>query len=107
MNYSREIKPARNRKEGLINCLQMIINLLEQNNIREAIYLAVDTIESISQNVYEGIDPTEAAHILRIVELEDALKRALAYIRKGVELSSQISDKIELERYGKLLNRPR
>lgn len=40
--YSRPLEPPRDRKQGLINFVQMIINAAEAGDAREAMLLAVD-----------------------------------------------------------------
>lgn len=45
--YSREITEPANRREGIGNHLQMIINRLEAGDSREAMLQAVDLLDAI------------------------------------------------------------
>ena len=55
MSYAREIKTPANRKEGLCNFVQIIINRLEAGDDREALLTAVDLLDDLSGSVYDDV----------------------------------------------------
>lgn len=50
--YKAITKPA-NRKEGLVNFIQMVINELENENPNEALLVAVDLINDVRFGTYD------------------------------------------------------
>ncbi len=52
--YSREIKPPKNKQEGLANFVQLIINQLERGETNEALLTAVDLWNDVTSaaNIY-------------------------------------------------------
>jgi hypothetical protein len=55
-NYSKEIKTPANKKEGLENFVQMIINRLENDEPREALLTAVDLLQDLQSGIYSEVD---------------------------------------------------
>ena len=84
--YSREIKPPKTTKEGLLNFVQMIINDIERKQHQEALYRAVDLLDTLSgkANPYASItdgSPVQDAAIEALKtqhtqELESAVAKA-------------------------------
>lgn len=53
MTYSAEVKKPSNKKEGLMNFVQMIINDAEAGDAREAMYKAVDLLNDLRSGIYD------------------------------------------------------
>lgn len=53
LHYTRDIKMSRNKKEGLENFLQMIINHAEAGRTRETLLTAVDLLEDVRSGAYD------------------------------------------------------
>lgn len=84
--YSREIKTPANKREGLANFVQIIINRLEDGEAREALMAAVDLHQDISTGVYDDA-MTDANGIQALVAEMEAKHTAdiIAAAQKGRE----------------------
>ena len=76
MNYAREITMPANRKEGLCNYVQMIINRLEAGDTREALLTAVGLLDDLSGSVYADITDPPALDMIPASEHYAALSNA-------------------------------
>lgn len=84
--YSREIKMPANKREGLANFVQMIINRLEAGETREGLMVAVDLHQDIVTGVYD--DAMTDANGLQALVAEMEAKHAadiIAAAQKGRE----------------------
>jgi len=52
--YSKKIEMPKTMKEGLCNFVQMIINIAEAGDSREAMLKAVDLLNDLNTGVYDG-----------------------------------------------------
>lgn len=53
--YSREITVPKDKREGLENFVQFIINALERGDTREALLKAVDLRQDINSGFYDRL----------------------------------------------------
>ena len=74
--YSREITMPADRKEGLCNYVQMIINRLEAGDHREALLTAVGLLDDLSGSVYADITDPPAPDMIPASEHYAALSNA-------------------------------
>jgi len=51
--YSADIAMPSNKKEGMLNFLQMIINELEEGNSREELLKTVDLRQDVMSDIYK------------------------------------------------------
>lgn len=84
--YTREIKMPANKREGLANFVQIIINRLEAGESREALMAAVDLHQDITTGVYDDA-MTDANGIQALVSEMEAKHAAdiIAAAQKGRE----------------------
>ena len=70
--YSREIKPPKTTKEGLLNFVQMIIDDIERKQHQEALYRAVDLLDTLSgrANPYASVTDGNPVHDAAIEALK-------------------------------------
>lgn len=84
--YSREITMPANKREGLANFVQIIINRLEAGEPREALMAAVDLHQDITTGVYDDA-MTDANGMQALVAEMEAKHTAeiIAAAQKGRE----------------------
>lgn len=93
--YSREVKTPANKKEGLENFIQMIINQLEGDKPENAIYTAVDLLQDVRFGTYDNI---ETGNIVGRLHSELDAKHQLEIVktREGAFAAGQASARMEM-----------
>lgn len=70
MSYSREIKMPANKREGLANFVQIIINYIEAGDPQEALLRAVDLHQDITSGIYDDAMKDTKAEVAFAREME-------------------------------------
>jgi|SRR6185503_13288595 len=95
--YSRQIKMPANKKEGLENFVQLIINQIEAGESNEALLTAVDLLNDLWSGIYSEVD-TEAGR--RMVSVQAELERRhtaeLNKAREAAFAAGQESARLEI-----------
>jgi hypothetical protein len=96
-SFTREIKTPANKKEGLENFIQMIINRLESNETREGLLLAVDLLEDVRCGIYNDVDTGNLVAALH-AELDAKHLEQLAKERDGAFAAGQEAVRAEISK---------
>ena len=95
--YTQEIKTPKNRKEGLQNWIQLIINLLEAGNSNEALLQAVDLLNDVRCGAYNDLDG-KAGNLMATLHAELNAKHAaeIAMAREDAFSAGQTHARTEI-----------
>lgn len=101
--YSKEIQMPKNKKEGLMNVVQMVINNLERDDSYEALMIAVNLLDDLGSkaNPY-GRDVAETNTTAAAVQKELQAKHEAEMLKVKDEWFAAGRESMKKEILGKL-----